>query len=155
MWGDRPLFDELVERFDEKSGARTRPPNTSRPSGRAGQPPFQGGPRARYLVRAQRQGRQGRLCATSTRCSWIGKYHFGCAAATNWSKEGRTSTRKEYLAVPQGRGLPVGGALGPTVHFLTGRAPKSGLHFDIPAPKIAERLGYNEASRPAGRRAAS
>ena len=146
MWGDRPLFDELVERFDEKVVRDTAAEYVQAKLAERDSRHSKAG-ESRYLVEPNVKDGKGGLRDLHT-LFWIGKVPLSGAQRGRTGRKGRLHAQG-ISAVPQGRGLPVGGAL---PHALPDRAPRRAAAFRHPARNCRTARLY-EASRPAGRRA--
>lgn len=137
IWGDTALFEELVERFDEKvvrdtAGEYVQAKLAERDDrhAKAGE--------SRYLVEPNIKDGKGGLRDLHT-LFWIGKYHYRVRSGEELVDKG-VFTRKEYLQFRKAEDFLW--AVRCHMHFLTGR-PEERLHFDIQR-EIAERLGYTK-----------
>ena len=135
VWGDQPLFDTLVERFDREvvkdSGAEYVQAKLAERDER-----HQRGGESRYLVEPNVKEGKGGLRDLHT-LFWIGKYFYRVRTAEELVEKG-VFTRREYLQFRKAEDFLW--AVRCHMHFLTGR-PEERLHFDIQR-EIAERLGY-------------
>jgi len=137
VWGDRPLFDELVERFDEKVVRDTAAEYVQAKLAERDSRHSKAG-ESRYLVEPNVKDGKGGLRDLHT-LFWIGKYHYRVRSGDELVEKG-VFTRKEYLQFRKAEDFLW--AVRCHMHFLTGR-PEERLHFDIQR-EIAERLGYTK-----------
>ncbi|MHB2267182.1 [protein-PII] uridylyltransferase [Aliihoeflea sp. PC F10.4] len=135
IWGDTPLFDELVERFDEEVVKDTGPEYAQAKLAERDQRHAKIGD-TRYLVEPNIKEGKGGLRDLHT-LFWIGKYFYRVRSAEELVGKG-VFTRREYLEFRKAEDFLW--AVRCHMHFLTGRAEER-LHFDIQRD-IAERLGY-------------
>ena len=137
VWGDRPLFDELVERFDDKVVRDTAAEYVQAKLAERDDRHAKAG-ESRYLVEPNVKDGKGGLRDLHT-LFWIGKYHYRVRSGDELVDKG-VFTRKEYLQFRKAEDFLW--AVRCHMHFLTGR-PEERLHFDIQR-EIAERLGYTK-----------
>ncbi|MBN7758393.1 [protein-PII] uridylyltransferase [Nitratireductor aquimarinus] len=133
--GEKPLYEEMVTRFDEEvvkdTGAEYSQAKLAERDlrhAKAGE--------SRYLVEPNVKDGKGGLRDLHT-LFWIGKYFYRVRRAEDLVGQG-VFTRKEYLQFRKAEDFLW--AVRCHMHFLTGKAEER-LHFDIQRD-IAERLGY-------------
>src|SRR5690606_18476412 len=134
IWGDRALFDELVNRFDDKVVRDTAAEYVQAKLAERDERHAKAG-ESRYLVEPNVKDGKGGLRDLHT-LFWIGKYHYRVRSGEELVDKG-VFTRKEYLQFRKAEDFLW--AVRCHMHFLTGRAQER-LHFDI-QPDIASRLG--------------
>ncbi|MET0168858.1 MAG: [protein-PII] uridylyltransferase [Aliihoeflea sp.] len=135
VWGDEPLFDELIARFDEEVVKDTGAEYVQAKLAERDQRHAKIGD-TRYLVEPNVKEGKGGLRDLHT-LFWIGKYFYRVRTAEELVGKGMF-TRREYLEFRKAEDFLW--AVRCHMHFLTGRAEER-LHFDIQR-EIAERLGY-------------
>jgi len=135
VWGERPLYDELLVRFDREvikgSGNEYVQAKLAERDSRhtkAGE--------SRYLVEPNVKDGKGGLRDLQT-LFWIAKHYYRVRTGEELIKEG-VFTRGEYNQFLKAEDFLW--AVRCHMHFLTGKAEER-LHFDI-QPEIARRLGY-------------
>ena len=146
LTGDRPLYDELVERFDSEVVQGTaaefvtaKLAEREERHRRAGQ--------SRYLVEPNVKDGKGGLRDLHT-LFWIAKYVYRVRETDELVERG-VFDAQEYRTFR--RCADFLWSVRCNIHFVTGRAEER-LSFDLQR-EIAIRLGYTSASRHAGRRA--
>ena len=146
LTGDKPLYDELVERFDKEVVQGTaaefvtaKLAEREERHRRAGQ--------SRYLVEPNVKDGKGGLRDLHT-LFWIAKYVYRVRETDELLERG-VFDAQEYRIFR--RCADFLWSVRCNLHFLTGRAEER-LSFDLQR-EIAVRLGYTSASRHAGRRA--
>lgn len=135
VWGDEPLFDELMRRFDAEVVKDTGPEFSQAKLAERDERHRKGG-ETRYLVEPNVKDGKGGLRDLHT-LFWIGKYCYRVRTAEELVGKG-VYTRSEYLAFRKAEDFLW--AVRCHLHFLTGKAEER-LHFDVQR-EIAERLGY-------------
>ncbi|NMG37904.1 [protein-PII] uridylyltransferase [Chelativorans sp. ZYF759] len=135
IWGDKALFEELVERFDQKVVRDTAAEYVQAKLTERDERHAKSG-ESRYLVEPNVKDGKGGLRDLHT-LFWIGKYHYRVRSGEELVDKG-VFTRREYLQFRKAEDFLW--AVRCHMHFLTGR-PEERLHFDIQR-EIAERLGY-------------
>ncbi|PWK63691.1 [protein-PII] uridylyltransferase [Aminobacter sp. AP02] len=135
LWGEEPLCDELIERFDKElvkdTGAEFVQAKLAERDARhakAGE--------SRYLVEPNIKDGKGGLRDLHT-LFWIGKYYYRVRTGAELIDKG-VFTEGEYGQFVEAEDFLW--AVRCHMHFLTGK-PEERLHFDIQR-EIAERLGY-------------
>ena len=135
IWGERPLFENLLERFDREVVKGTGPEYVQAKLGERDDRHAKAG-ESRYLVEPNVKDGKGGLRDLQT-LFWIAKYFYRVRSAEELIKEG-VFTRAEYNQFLKAEDFLW--AVRCHMHFLTGKAEER-LHFDI-QPEIAKRLGY-------------
>ena len=137
IWGDRSLFDELADRFEEEVMAvdvnefiATKLAERDARHVRAGQ--------SRYLVEPDVKDGKGGLRDLHA-LFWIAKFVYRTQSGTDLVKAG-VFTRSEYRRFRKCEDFLW--SVRCHLHFLTGR-PEDRLSFDL-QPQLAELLGYVE-----------
>jgi [protein-PII] uridylyltransferase len=135
IWGEQPLFDEMLARFDREvvkgTGSeyvQAKLAERDTRHGKAGE--------SRYLVEPNVKDGKGGLRDLQT-LFWIAKYFYRVRSGEELVKAG-VFTRTEYNQFLKAEDFLW--AVRCHMHFLTGKAEER-LHFDIQRD-IAERLGY-------------
>ena len=135
VWGEQPLFENLLERFDREVVKGTGPEYVQAKLGERDDRHAKAG-ESRYLVEPNVKDGKGGLRDLQT-LFWIAKYFYRVRSAEELIKEG-VFTRAEYNQFLKAEDFLW--AVRCQMHFLTGRAEER-LHFDIQSD-IAKRLGY-------------
>ena len=137
IWGDRPLYEDLVERFEAEVMAvgahefiATKLAERDARHARAGQ--------SRYLVEPDVKDGKGGLRDLHA-LFWIAKFFYRTNSGADLVKAG-VFTRGEYRKFRKCEDFLW--SVRCHLHFLTGRADDR-LSFDL-QPQLAERLGYVE-----------
>ena len=135
LWGEEPLFDELVDRFDREVVRTTGPDYVQAKLAERDARHAKGG-ESRYVVEPNVKDGKGGLRDLQT-LFWIGKYFYRVRTAAELVDKG-VFTASEYREFLKAEDFLW--AVRCHMHFLTGKAEER-LHFDIQRD-IAERLGY-------------
>ncbi len=135
VWGEQPLFENLLERFDREVVKGTGPEYVQAKLGERDDRHAKAG-ESRYLVEPNVKDGKGGLRDLQT-LFWIAKYFYRVRSAEELIKES-VFTRAEYNQFLKAEDFLW--AVRCHMHFLTGRAEER-LHFDIQSD-IAKRLGY-------------
>jgi [protein-PII] uridylyltransferase len=135
LWGEEPLFDELVDRFDREVVRITGPDYVQAKLAERDARHAKGG-ESRYVVEPNVKDGKGGLRDLQT-LFWIGKYFYRVRTAAELVDKG-VFTASEYREFLKAEDFLW--AVRCHMHFLTGKAEER-LHFDIQRD-IAERLGY-------------
>ncbi|WP_173934832.1 [protein-PII] uridylyltransferase [Chelativorans sp. Marseille-P2723] len=133
--GDKALYDELIERFDEEVAKDTGAEYVQAKLAERDARHAKNG-ESRYVVEPNVKDGKGGLRDLHT-LFWIGKYHYRVREAEELVEKG-VFTRREYRHFAKAEDFLW--AVRCHMHFLTGKAEER-LHFDIQRD-IAERLGY-------------
>lgn len=137
IWGDTPLFEELVNRFDAEVVEGTSSQFiAAKLLERDERHTRQGA--SRYLVEPNIKEGKGGLRDLNT-LFWIAKYHYRVASQAQLVKKG-VLTRSENARFARAEDFLW--AVRCHLHFLTGR-PEERLSFDLQR-EIAVRLGYTQ-----------
>ncbi|MCX2724753.1 [protein-PII] uridylyltransferase [Roseibium salinum] len=137
VWGDRPLYDELVQRFDTEVVEGTSSEFiAAKLQERDERHQRQG--MSRYLVEPNIKEGKGGLRDLNT-LFWIAKYHYRVNRQSELVKKG-VLTRSEYKRFKKSEDFLW--AVRCHLHFLTSR-PEERLSFDVQR-EIAIRLGYTQ-----------
>jgi [protein-PII] uridylyltransferase len=135
IWGARPLYDDLIRRFDREVVSDTGQEYIQAKLAERDARHHKAG-ESRYLVEPNVKDGKGGLRDLHT-LFWIAKYHYRVRDSEELVEKG-VFTRAEFLTFRKADDFLW--AVRCHMHFLTGRAEER-LHFDI-QPDIAERLGY-------------
>ncbi|GAA0784559.1 [protein-PII] uridylyltransferase [Roseibium denhamense] len=137
IWGDQPLFDELISRYGSEVVEGTSSEFiAAKLKERDERHQRQGA--SRYLVEPNIKEGKGGLRDLNT-LFWIAKYHYRVARQSDLVKKG-VLTRSEYARFKKSDDFLW--AVRCHLHFLTGR-PEERLSFDVQR-EIAIRLGYTQ-----------
>ncbi len=137
IWGDRSLYDDLVERFEAEVMAGRAPEFiASKLAERDGRHAKAG--QSRYLVEPDVKDGKGGLRDLNA-LFWIAKFCYRTKSAADLVTAG-VFTRAEYRKFRKCEGFLW--SVRCQLHFATGRA-EDRLSFDM-QPQLAERLGYVE-----------
>ncbi|POF32969.1 [protein-PII] uridylyltransferase [Roseibium marinum] len=137
IWGDEPLYEELVKRFDaEVVQGSSSEFIAAKLKERDDRHKRQG--MSRYLVEPNIKEGKGGLRDLNT-LFWIAKYHYRVNRQSELVKKG-VLTRSEYLRFKKTDDFLW--AVRCHLHFLAGR-PEERLSFDVQR-EIAIRLGYTQ-----------
>ncbi len=137
IWGDKPLYDELEQRFDAEVVEGTSSQFiAAKLQERDDRHHRQG--TSRYLVEPNIQEGKGGLRDLNT-LFWIAKYHYRVDRQSELVKKG-VLTRAEYARFKKTEDFLWAARC--HLHFLTGR-PEERLSFDVQR-EIAIRLGYTQ-----------
>ncbi|WP_312798632.1 [protein-PII] uridylyltransferase, partial [Tianweitania sp.] len=135
IWGEEPLYDELMERFDREVVKDTGPEFIAAKLGERDERHrkwFE----TRYLVEPNVKDGKGGLRDLHT-LFWIAKYFYRVRTGEELVRKG-VFTRQEYRAFTKAEDFLW--AVRCHLHFLT-KKPEERLYFDVQRD-IAERLGY-------------
>ncbi len=135
VWGEKPLYDDLVTRFDEDVVRNTGPEFIAAKLAERDQRHAQQG-QSRYLVEPNVKEGKGGLRDLHT-LFWIAKYHYRVRSARELPKKGVFS-RDEYALFKKCEEFLW--AVRCNLHFLAGRAEER-LSFGVQRD-LATRLGY-------------
>lgn len=135
VWGERTLFEEMVQRFDREVTRNTGPEYVQAKLAERDERHRKGG-ESRYLVEPNVKDGKGGLRDLHT-LFWIGKYFYRVPSGEELVEKG-VFTRNEYNQFVKAEDFLW--AVRCHMHFLTGKAEER-LHFDIQR-EIAVRLGY-------------
>ena len=135
LWGNEPLFDDLVIRFDHSVVKDTGAEFAQAKLAERDERHAKGG-ESRYLVEPNVKDGKGGLRDLHT-LFWIGKYFYRVRTGEELVSKG-VFTRAEYNRFRKDEDFLW--AVRCHMHFLTGK-PDERLHFDIQR-EIAERLDY-------------
>ncbi|MDN5925798.1 MAG: [protein-PII] uridylyltransferase [Hyphomicrobiales bacterium] len=135
IWGAKPLYDDLLRRFDREVVEDTGPEYVQAKLAERDARHHKAG-ESRYLVEPNVKDGKGGLRDLHT-LFWIAKYYYRVRDGKDLVGKG-VFTRQEFLTFKKADGFLW--AVRCHMHFLTGRAEER-LHFDIQRD-IAERLGY-------------
>ncbi|WP_067224599.1 [protein-PII] uridylyltransferase [Stappia indica] len=137
VWGEEPLTDELIERFDKSVVAGSGPEFiAAKLAERDARHTRQG--TSRYLVEPNVKEGKGGLRDLNT-LFWISKYFYRVRSGSGLVKAGVFS-RSDFQRFKKGEDFLW--AVRCHLHFLTGRAEER-LSFDVQR-EIAVRLGYTQ-----------
>ncbi|TAN11463.1 MAG: [protein-PII] uridylyltransferase, partial [Rhizobiaceae bacterium] len=135
LWGERPLFDDLMERFDKEMVKDTGPEYVqAKLAERDARHRKEG--ESRYVVEPNVKDGKGGLRDLHT-LFWIAKYYYRVRTGEELVGKG-VFKPEEYLKFRKAEDFLW--AVRCHMHFLTGRAEER-LHFDL-QKDIAGRLGY-------------
>ncbi|WP_346893024.1 [protein-PII] uridylyltransferase [uncultured Roseibium sp.] len=137
IWGDEPLFDDLVSRFDEEVVKGTSSEFIEAKLEERDERHRRQGT-SRYLVEPNIKEGKGGLRDLNT-LFWIAKYHYRVRKQSDLVKKGVLS-RGEYRRFVKSEDFLW--AVRCHLHFMTGRAEER-LSFDVQR-EIAIRLGYTQ-----------
>ncbi|MCO5063720.1 MAG: [protein-PII] uridylyltransferase [Rhizobiaceae bacterium] len=137
IWGERSLFDELVQRFDDEIVRNTGPEFVQSKLAERDARHSKGG-ESRYLVEPNVKDGKGGLRDLHT-LFWIGKYFYRVRDPEELVEKG-VFTRQEYLQFKKAEAFLW--AVRCHMHFFAGKAEER-LHFDMQR-EIAARLGYTD-----------
>jgi [protein-PII] uridylyltransferase len=135
IWGEKPLCDDMVARFDKEVVKSTGPEYVQAKLAERDERHRKAG-ESRYLVEPNIKDGKGGLRDLHT-LFWIGKYFYRVRSAEELVEKG-VFTRDEYNQFVKAEDFLW--AVRCHMHFLTGKAEER-LHFDIQR-EIADRLGY-------------
>ena len=135
IWGEEPLYDDLVERFDKEVVRNTGSEYVQAKLAERDERHRKAG-ESRYLVEPNVKDGKGGLRDLHT-LFWIGKYFYRVRTGEELVGKG-VFTRDEYNVFLKAEDFLW--AVRCHMHFLTGKAEER-LHFDIQRD-IADRLGY-------------
>ncbi|MGN6766667.1 MAG: [protein-PII] uridylyltransferase, partial [Rhizobiaceae bacterium] len=135
IWGAKPLYDNLLSRFDREVVEDTGPEYIQAKLAERDARHHKAG-ESRYLVEPNVKDGKGGLRDLHT-LFWIAKYYYRVRDGKDLVGKG-VFTREEFLTFRKADDFLW--AVRCHMHFLTGRAEER-LHFDIQRD-IAERLGY-------------
>ncbi|QDC01897.1 [protein-PII] uridylyltransferase [Mesorhizobium sp. 8] len=135
LWGEEPLYDEMVRRFDHEVVRVTGPEYVQAKLAERDARHAKGG-ESRYVVEPNVKDGKGGLRDLQT-LYWIGKYFYRVPTGAELVEKG-VFTGAEYREFVKADDFLW--AVRCHMHFLTGKAEER-LHFDIQR-EIAERLGY-------------
>jgi [protein-PII] uridylyltransferase len=135
IWGAKPLYDDLLRRFDREVVEDTGPEYVQAKLAERDARHHKAG-ESRYLVEPNVKDGKGGLRDLHT-LFWIAKYYYRVRDGKDLVEKG-VFTRDEFLTFRKADDFLW--AVRCHMHFLTGRAEER-LHFDIQRD-IAERLGY-------------
>ncbi len=135
IWGEKSLYDDLIERFDTEVVKVTGPEYVQAKLAERDARHAKAG-ESRYLVEPNVKDGKGGLRDLHT-LFWIGKYFYRVRTAEELVGKG-VFTRAEYNQFVKADDFLW--AVRCHMHFLTGKAEER-LHFDIQRD-IADRLGY-------------
>ncbi len=135
IWGSKPLYRELIERFDEEVVSTTAQEFIAAKLEEQDQRHIKTG-RSRYLVEPNVKDGKGGQRDLHT-LYWIAKYYYRVRSHRELVKAG-VFTRKEHNKFTRAQNFLW--AVRCHMHFFTGRSEER-LSFDIQA-EIANRLGY-------------
>ncbi|MBD8891500.1 [protein-PII] uridylyltransferase [Roseibium litorale] len=137
IWGDEPLFEELVQRFNDEVVTGTSSEFIAAKLEERDERHRRQGT-SRYLVEPNIKEGKGGLRDLNT-LFWIAKYHYQVRSQSELVKKGVLS-RSEYNRFVKSEDFLW--AVRCHLHFLTGRAEER-LSFDVQR-EIAIRLGYTQ-----------
>lgn len=135
VWGDRALYDNLIQRFDREVVKDSGPEYVQAKLAERDERHRKAG-ESRYLVEPNIKDGKGGLRDLQT-LFWIGKYFYRVRHAAELVEKG-VFTGQEYDLFIKAEDFLW--AVRCHMHFLIGK-PEERLHFDIQR-EIAERLGY-------------
>src|SRR5437868_4256198 len=139
LWGDRPLFDELRQRFwNEIAAGSGQEFVTAKLAERDARHARHG--ESRYLVEPNVKDGKGGLRDLQT-LYWIGKYLYRVTDPSDLVAHG-VFTKEEYKTFQKAEAYLW--TVRCHLHYLTGRAEER-LSFDV-QPELAKRLGYTDPS---------
>jgi len=137
LWGERKLYNELIERFDTEIVRKTAPEFiTSKLEERDVRHDKAG--KSRYLVEPNVNEGKGGLRDLHT-LYWIAKYQYGLHTLTEL-REKKVFTARVFRIFTKAQDFLW--SVRCHMHFATGRAEER-LSFDL-QPVLAERLGYQD-----------
>ncbi len=137
LWGERQLYDELADRFDQELMQRTAPEFIAAKLAERDARHEKSG-QSRYLVEPNVKDGKGGLRDLHT-LFWISKYYFR-VRTQNELRAKKVFPASEFRKFMKAQDFLW--AVRCHMHFLTGRAEER-LSFDLQA-QLAERLGYSD-----------